>query len=191
MRAVTVPRQTFRTTAGRRRGAAGWEILLALVIVALAAGVALELWHRLQRQRRHDALVADLRTFAPVIERYVARSRSAGLEPEPPALPAALAHALEDTNWRRGSPFGGVYEWIPDRRSTPASAPRQPSAAPVPAARRPAGAIAITAFAPNFPLTASRADLLAVDAVLDDGNLATGRFRTGFNGWPIYFLAEK
>jgi len=24
--------------------------------------------------------------------------------------------------------------------------------------------------------------------LIDDANLATGRFRTGFNGWPVYLL---
>jgi len=31
-------------------------------------------------------------------------------------------------------------------------------------------------------------DLIAIDRELDDGNLATGNFRTGFNGWPVMLV---
>jgi hypothetical protein len=48
------------------------------------------------------------------------------------------------------------------------------------------GIIAITAFSPKAPLALTSKDLLYIDSKLDDGNLATGRFRTGFNGWPVY-----
>jgi hypothetical protein len=48
--------------------------------------------------------------------------------------------------------------------------------------------IALSAFSPASPHLLSEADLLALDARLDDGNLATGRFRAGFNRWPIYVV---
>jgi hypothetical protein len=54
------------------------------------------------------------------------------------------------------------------------------------AAANAGGIIAITAFSPKAPLALTSKDLLYIDSKLDDGNLATGRFRTGFNGWPVY-----
>ena len=50
------------------------------------------------------------------------------------------------------------------------------------------GVVTLTAFVPQFPLTLTRADLQRIDRLIDDANLATGRFRTGFNGWPVYLL---
>ncbi|MBI2498294.1 MAG: hypothetical protein HYV75_10425 [Opitutae bacterium] len=50
------------------------------------------------------------------------------------------------------------------------------------------GAVTLTAFAPDLPLTLDNTDLLYIDGQVDDGNLATGRFRTGFNGWPVYLV---
>ena len=53
------------------------------------------------------------------------------------------------------------------------------------------GRITLTAFSPHFPLTLTRSDLLALDRQIDDGDLTTGRFRTGFNGWPVYLVRDK
>jgi len=50
------------------------------------------------------------------------------------------------------------------------------------------GAVTLTAFSPSFPLTLVESDLIYIDRKIDDGNLATGRFRTGFNGWPVYLV---
>jgi hypothetical protein len=96
-------------------------------------------------------------------------------------MPAGIEDLLKDTNWRKASPFGGSYGWVaPDPVSPPADG----------SGRGQSGAIVLTAFAPSFPLTLSRRDLLYIDARIDDGNLATGRFRTGFNGWPVYLVGE-
>ena len=72
-----------------------------------------------------------------------------------------------ESNWAEGSPFGGSYGW--DGR----------------------GGILVTAFSPGFPLALTRAELREIDRRLDDGNLGTGRFRSGFNGWPVYQVEEK
>lgn len=53
------------------------------------------------------------------------------------------------------------------------------------------GAIAVTAFSPQLPLRLTRADMVYVDRQIDDGNLASGRFRAGFNGWPVYTVGGK
>ena len=77
--------------------------------------------------------------------------------------------AQTPATWQRSTPFGGSYEWRRDAKGGFSN-----------------GAIVVTAFAPSFPLTATRADLLRIDEALDDGDLTTGNFRTGFNGWPLY-----
>ena len=82
-------------------------------------------------------------------------------------MPRGMEKALGETNWAGGSPFGGNYGW--DSR----------------------GLVVLTAFSPSFPLTLTRADLLEIDRRIDDGDLATGRFRTGFNGWPVYQIEDK
>ncbi|MDD3181058.1 MAG: hypothetical protein PHQ04_12055 [Opitutaceae bacterium] len=152
------------------------EAGLVLLILVLAAGLVTLLLGRHQQRRRCDRFAADLRTFAEAFQEYA--------PPGDASLPAGLEDRLKDTNWRKGSPFGGDYGCL-------ASPPVGPSADG--AGRSPArgGAIVLTAFAPSMPLTLSRRDLLYIDATIDDANLATGRFRTGFNGWPVYDIGEN
>ncbi|MEI6107483.1 MAG: hypothetical protein WCR49_10770 [Opitutae bacterium] len=152
---------------------------LMLLVVALVLGLSFTLAGRVLQRRNCDQVVADLRDFAAIHADYFQQRQS-----WPPstgeglALPPPLADALKATNWSQRSPFGGSYGWVK----------------PDPAGVRPgrewggAGAVTLTAFAPSFPLTLTQADLRYIDRQLDDGNLATGRFRTGFNGWPIYLV---
>ena len=80
--------------------------------------------------------------------------------------------------------FGGNYGWVPpDTANGSGEAEGAKSGGN--------GAIVVTAFTPSFPLVLSAADLAYIDAKLDDGNLKTGRFRTGFNGWPVLLVGDK
>jgi hypothetical protein len=150
-------------------------VLLGVVILCLAVWLVLELGHRLQQQRRCQAFVADLRDFAGAFQQYSRLSpalRAAAAAGD--SMPPNLAALLKETNWPKGSPFGGEYAYL---ESFPRGTPRP--------------AVGITAFSPHFPLQVTRAELLMVDRLIDDGNLDTGSFRTGFNGWPVYQLPEK
>ena len=172
----------------RRRRGAGFalsEAGLVLLIFVLAAGLVLLLLGRNQQRRRCDRFVADLREFATAFQSYAPQPK-AGLpaSTDDAAVPAGMEDLLKDTNWRKGSPFGGNYGWV-------AYDPARPPAAGSGRAPDRSGAIVLTAFAPAFPLALSQADLRYIDATLDDGNLATGRFRTGFNGWPVYLVGEN
>ena len=171
-----------RSKRHRTGGFALIEAGLVLLILVLAAGLVVDLLGRIQQRRRCDHCVADLRAFATAFQNY-ARQHEAGLpdSTNDAALPADMEDLLKNTNWHKGSPFGGTYGWEgPDSANPPTDA----------SSRGRSGAIALTAFAPSFPLTLSRRDLLYIDARIDDGNLATGRFRTGFNGWPVYLVGE-
>lgn len=160
-----------RPAPGRgRRGSVGLELALVLAAVLLTGWLGFELVEHFARQRRGDRLAADLVQFAELFRAHPPAAAAAKAGSEPP-LPPALVAALAETNWRRGSPFGGNYEWVP-------------------AAGGP-GRIVVTAFAPAFPLQMTRADLQRVDRAIDDGDPATGRLRAGFNGWPEYALAAS
>jgi hypothetical protein len=152
---------------GRSSGFTSAEMLLVLLVLALAGGLLFAVLGRVRQQRAAGRFIADLQAFAPAFQAYHQQrlawppttNRDGG-------LPRELDAALMDTNWDNGSPFGGSYGW--DGR----------------------GAVVLTAFAPSFPLDLTRDDLLAIDRRMDDGDLATGRLRTGFNGWPVYFVEE-
>ncbi len=171
-----------RHRGGRPRGFVLWEVALALLVVVLGAGLVVILAGRINQRRNCTRYIGDLRVLSAAFEGYYQQygnwppSSNADV-----ALPADLEEALKATNWLKGSPFGGSYGWV----------------APAPAAAagngpghewEGRGAVTLTAFSPSFPLTLDKADLLFIDRQIDDGQLATGRFRTGFNGWPVYLV---
>ena len=167
---------------GRTRGFTLPELSLAALVLVLAAGLILSGMDRLRQRRNRADFVQDLRAIAAVFEDYHRQnnrwppSSSAEI-----ALPPALARAFAATAWAKGSPFGGDYAWI---------APEPAGTLGHDLARSwgGRGVVTLTAFVPQFPLTLTRADLQRIDRLIDDANLATGRFRTGFNGWPVYLL---
>ncbi|MEI7799903.1 MAG: hypothetical protein EBT98_03755 [Opitutaceae bacterium] len=158
------------------------EIMLAVVIGLSALIVIAQLVGRHQQHQRRERLSTDLQIFASELKKYHRRS-----EIWPPStqgeavLPAGLEEILQTTHWTHGSPFGGSYGWV---------APSADSATGDGADRLNRGAITLTAFVRGDPLAITRDDLLKIDRRLDDGDLATGLFRTGFNGWPIYFVED-
>lgn len=157
------------TQRGRngRRGLVPGELLSGLLVLLLAGTLLFMGLGRIRRQARLGRLGADLQSYAKILEQ--ARVENGRW----PATAAEAGSRLLDGGWAAGSAFGGKYGWVPPG-----------------AAGRP-GEITLTAFAPGFPLELSRADLLLIDRTIDDGDLATGRFRTGFNGWPVYRVDVK
>jgi hypothetical protein len=154
-------------------GSVLFELALAIVVFALAIWLIVDVVGWFQQQRRNARLIEELRAIEVVFETSPPMTASR-VGAAPPRVPAALEEALKSTRWYEGSAVGGTFEWVPPGEL---------------GGER--GAIGVTAFAPAFPLGLSRADLLAIDRELDDGDLATGRFRTGFNGWPVYRLNRK
>ena len=165
---MTAPRFNRLTTERRRRvrGLVLVEVLLILLVLALAGALLFVVLGRVRHNGRLENFGAELQAYAATIEQARAeRGRW-------PATAEEAGPRLVDGGWLDGSDFGGEYGWVP------------------PAAGRP-GMITLTAFAPGFPLELTRADLLTLDRNIDDGDLATGRFRTGFNGWPVWLVADQ
>ena len=153
---------------GRRRRARGLvllEVMLFLLVIVLAVGLVALALGRVRHGTRLNQFGSELQAFAAAFKQARAeRGRW-------PATAAEAGPGVVDAGWSDSSVFGGEYGWV------------------APAGGRP-GMITLTAFAPNFPLGLTRADLLAIDRQIDDGDLKAGRFRTGFNGWPVYLIPE-
>lgn len=197
-----------RPAFGLRRvgGFTLFEVGLTLLALALAGYIALGEVRKFQHRSQRDQFVTELRGLATVFETYHAQKGEwpAATNPEV-RTPRGMESVLANTHWRVGPPFGGNYDWfLPPARTT--AAENDPTK-PVEARDReavnladakdaakspvPAGMIAVTAFAPNPPLSLTEEDLRYIDAKLDDGNLATGRFRAGFNRWPVYSIGPS
>lgn len=156
--------QRGRDRSSGRRGLVLVELLLILLVLVLAMVLLFMGLGRIQHQARLEQFGADLQAFTKTFEQ--ARAENGRW----PATAAEAGPRLQAERWAEGPDIGGEYGWVP------------------PGATGRPGMIIVTAFSPNFPLELTRADLLAIDRGIDDGDLVTGRFRTGFNGWPVYLV---
>jgi type II secretory pathway pseudopilin PulG len=196
-----------------------FQLVLATTALALAAHIAISEVGKYRARAQRDQFVADLREIQAAFKTYHAQKGTWPPATNPDIrTPLGMESALAATRWLAGPPFGGTYEWqLPPRPVAPTPAPITEDLADKPAmADKPAisvnatppptpiatanagsiiynpdGIIAITAFSPKEPLALTSKDLLYIDSKLDDGNLATGRFRTGFNGWPVYQIGPS
>lgn len=141
--------------------------LVALVLAGVLVFLAGREWNSRARAAR---CAEELRGLAAAFEQF---RQEEGKWPAAAtargAIPAGMERLLSADMWARPTPLGGHYAWVKAARQNPP-------------------ALAITAFVPDAPLALSADQLRRIDALLDDGDLATGRFRTGFNGWPVFFL---
>lgn len=155
-----------RGSPGRLRGLVLVEVGLLLLVIALAALLVMLALGRARHGARLGQFASELQTYATAFE-DVRRERGRW-----PATAEEAGARVIDAGWSAGSAIGGEYGWMP------------------PAGGR-TGMITVTAYVPTYPLALTPDDLRAVDRQIDDGDLSTGRFRTGFNGWPVYLVADK
>ena len=166
-------------TKRRQGGSILLDVCLSVLCVILGGVLLVTVIQRRQQHLRCARYIADLRDFSAAFLSFKQRQgnwppASSGVA----AIPRGMESYLRDTNWLTGSPVGGSYSWVAPGEGNAAGKPDE------------TGAIALTAFFPALPLALSPADLRYIDAELDDGNLASGRFRTGFNGWPLYLVRD-
>ena len=144
-----------------------------VLILVLAGALTLMTASEIRGRVRAARVAAELRTLAAALERY--RGEAGEWPVAVPArapIPPGLESVLPVELWSRPTPFGGHYAWVMSPR-----------------ANRPA--LAITAFVPDPPLAISPHEMRRIDRLLDDGDPTAGRFRTGFNGWPLYFVDDE
>ncbi len=148
-----------------------------IVLVAILAVAAAFAAYRANRHRLAlDRLAADFTAGAAAYGKYLHEHRMPPANTDETGADGAGTSLLQGEGWTSPSPAGGFFRWVN---------------APVPGATgsRPLGGrIMLAAFPPAPEVALSPADLLELDRRIDDGNLATGRFRSGFNGWPVFLV---
>jgi len=170
--------------ASRRPGQRGFTLLdagLGVISLALAAVLAVTSSARREQAARCARVGEDLRALATAFRDFSAeRSTPPPSNLDATAIPAGMEPYLRDTAWLAETPVGGHYRWT-----------EAPPEAKDGGAGDLLGSITVTAFAPAPPLALTPADLHRIDVLIDDGNLATGNFRAGFNGWPVFLVRAQ
>ncbi len=144
------------------------EIMVAVVIIALLAALAIPAFQRTQRASRNARAINDFRVFVQAFEIYNTQN---GDWPEGagpgvvPTLPTSIADTLRTASWQGVTSLGGQWQWDNALASSGDAG------------------ICIVGF------TSQDQQLQELDAKLDDGNLATGRFQKTSATRVIYVLA--
>jgi type II secretory pathway pseudopilin PulG len=165
----------------RQRGFTLLDVGLGLLSLSLAAVLAFTSSVRRQQAARCVRVGEELRALAGAFQDFAAeRSARPPANFDENAIPKGMEPFLRDTPWLKETPVGGHYRWT-----------AAPPEAKDGASGELLGSIIVTAFSPDAPLALTPADLHRIDVLIDDGNLATGNFRAGFNGWPVFLVRAK
>lgn len=142
-------------TARRRRGFTLVEIMVAVVIIGLLAAMAVPAFQRVRERSQATRMVNDLRQYADAYQRYALENGAWPPVGGVASAPAGMEAYLPAT-YENPTPFGGGYTW--------------------------SGNSARLRLADS---AATDALMQRVDALLDDGNLATGDFRKSGGGYEL------
>lgn len=169
-------RASVQVSARLMRSRAGFTLLELSVVVAIIS-VVLAFAVPLARQLLLDARIAavenDFRVFTTAFQTYAQeRGDWPPGDGTPGIIPPEMAGYLNQSAWSKPTPLGGRYAWDPHSRHQ-GSRHR---------------AVILIASIPESPVTSDRHQLLALDAKLDDGNLATGQIQVGYRNQPIFIL---
>ena len=148
------------------------ELMVVVTIISMLMALAVPSYQRVQRKARATAIINSFRVFTAVLQARAHESGSWPPESAAGVVPVGITSAdIQLQSWN-SSPIGGQFDW--DNNQIHGGVQY-----------RAALTLIDTAAA---PMLADVALFQQIDAVLDDGNLATGNFRQGNDGSGLYLL---
>lgn len=149
------------------RGIARGEFLILAVFIGLFAGMATAGITKVRNTSEITAVLSDLRVFSAAFQGYALEEGHWPTDTSASGIvPVGMETRLELAAWQREVVGGGRWDWNADTNGVRA-------------------AISI------WDCALSEAQLEQIDGMLDDGDLATGRFRFIAPDRPALVLAER
>jgi len=144
------------------------EIMVVVVIIGLLAALGIPAFRRAQRGSQNTRVVNDFRVFAQAFEIYNTQNGAWPDSAAPgaiPTVPVTIADTLRGASWQSTTGLGGQWQWDNALASSGDAG------------------ICIANY------TCTDEQLLEVDTKMDDGDLATGKFKRVSATRLIYVLA--
>ncbi len=153
-----------KSVFARSRGFTLIELMIVVMVIGLLAAIAIPNYKRYRDNAKIGRTASEMRGLSAAFVAYLAATGS-----YPPdshlVLPLGMDEYINPAIWTNQTPLGGNYNWEgPDSY--------------------PYAGLSI------FQATAPLSQIITLDNMLDDGNLATGKFRLGTNGRPTLIIEE-
>ena len=129
------------------------EIMIVVVIIGLLAAMAIPAFNRVRESAQNSRFISDLRTFSQAFETSSMKNGAWPANAGTGVVPSGMSGELSDAAWTTAkTSVGGRWNWDLNLNGN-------------------AAGISVT------NVTASDAQMTAIDAKIDDGDLSTGRFQ--------------
>lgn len=154
------------------------ELMIAVLIISLLFLMAVPTYQRIQRKARATTVANDFRVFGAAFQAYAHERGSWPLEAAVGVVPTGFtSQDLQTGVWATKTPMGGKFDWENNQVHPGGTSPGGKWRA----------ALAITGTA-DAPLVIDADLMKEIDRALDDGDLTTGNFRTGFGDCPLLII---
>lgn len=145
------------SSAGSSAGFTLIEILIVVTIIGILMAVAVPTFVNARENSRNSVFLANLRTASGAFVNYATDNKTYPLPAADGSVPAGMESYLANFEWAKETPIGGLWSWERDVNGYKAG-------------------VGVTGP------TVSQRKLEEIDRAIDDGNLATGQFRTRAGG---------
>ena len=139
--------------------------MVTVVIIGLLAVIAVPAVRRAQHRARNARFVNDLRTFSQAFETYALKTGAWPPDSNRGIVPNGMSGELRDADWMSTNSLGGLWDWDYKQNG-------------------------ITAAISTVAVTVDDNNMREIDAMIDDGNLATGNFVESAAGRYSYILQK-
>ena len=134
------------------------ELMIVVAVIALLAVIAIPNFARARGTAQNSRFAADLRVACDAFVQYSVDNRRYPPDTTPGVMPAGMSDYLLRVPWLKDTAIGGQWDWDNGQFGVKAG---------------------VSAYQP----TVSQSQLQRLDRTIDDGDLATGSFRTRSAGY--------
>ena len=149
------------------------ELMVVVTIISMLMALALPSYQRIQKKARSAAISNDFRVFTAVLQARAHENGSWPAETAAGVVPDVITKDdIQLASWTGPTAIGGRFDWENNQIHNGV---------------RYHAALALVDTA-DAPLLVDLDLYREIDAVLDDGNLATGNFRLGQNNCLLFII---